>query len=159
MKSTEYIEWDKLEQIPFCLCRIAEDEENYYFLITCAEEITNHEEQDTSWMNLLLGIAGSADPSFGEYQYAVNRNPGNGLTSVERSKGGYVWEEVGTAKYSVNGKYLQIAVPKVLIGCKAGDTIVFKVTDHITSPSDIMDYYVSGDSAPIGRLSYTYKGI
>ncbi|MEO4719772.1 exo-poly-alpha-D-galacturonosidase, partial [Phocaeicola vulgatus] len=26
MKSTEYIEWDKLEQIPFCLCRIAEDE-------------------------------------------------------------------------------------------------------------------------------------
>lgn len=24
----EYIEWDKLEQIPFCLCRIAEDEEN-----------------------------------------------------------------------------------------------------------------------------------
>ena len=28
MKSTEYIEWDKLEQIPFCLCRIAEDEEN-----------------------------------------------------------------------------------------------------------------------------------
>lgn len=139
--------------------RIAEDEENYYFLITCAEEITNHEEQDTSWMNLLLGIAGSADPSFGEYQYAVNRNPGNGLTSVERSKGGYVWEEVGTAKYSVNGKYLQIAVPKVLIGCKAGDTIVFKVTDHITSPSNIMDYYVSGDSAPIGRLSYTYKGI
>ena len=36
MKSTEYIEWDKLEQIPFCLCRIAEDEENqeidvYYY--------------------------------------------------------------------------------------------------------------------------------
>ncbi len=28
MKSMEYIEWDKLEQIPFCLCRIAEDEEN-----------------------------------------------------------------------------------------------------------------------------------
>lgn len=37
MKSTEYIEWDKLEQIPFCLCRIAEDEENqeidvYYWI-------------------------------------------------------------------------------------------------------------------------------
>ena len=32
MKSTEYIEWDKLEQIPFCLCRIAEDEENQFII-------------------------------------------------------------------------------------------------------------------------------
>ena len=28
MKSTEYIEWDKLEQITFCLCRIEADDEN-----------------------------------------------------------------------------------------------------------------------------------
>ena len=31
-----------------------------------------------------------------------------------------------------------------------------KVADNVTHGDDIMDYYVSGDSAPIGRLSYEY---
>ena len=33
----------------------------------------------------------------------------------------------------------------------------FKVSDHVLDQFDIMDYYISGDSAPIGRLSYKYN--
>ena len=57
----------------------------------------------------------------------------------------------------MNGKYLQIAIPKTLLGLNDSFTLKVKVTDHITHPEDIMDYYVSGDSAPIGRLSYKWK--
>lgn len=139
--------------------RVAEDAENYYFLIACADEITVFEQGDMSWMNLLVGINGSEAAAFEGYQYVINRSPSSGETSVERSKGGYAWETIGSAKYSLQGKYLQIALPKALLDVRSGGTLLLKVTDHITSPSDIMDYYVSGDSAPIGRLSYTYRGL
>jgi hypothetical protein len=33
----------------------------------------------------------------------------------------------------------------------------FKIADNVTRYGDIMDYYVNGDSAPIGRLSYSYQ--
>ena len=36
-------------------------------------------------------------------------------------------------------------------------TINFKVADNISVQSDIMNYYVTGDSAPIGRFNYTYN--
>ena len=28
MKSMQYIDWDNLKNIPFCLCQVVEDEEN-----------------------------------------------------------------------------------------------------------------------------------
>ena len=36
------------------------------------------------------------------------------------------------------------------------ELVYFKVADHVTHPDDIMDYYVSGDVAPLGRLGYGY---
>ena len=49
-------------------------------------------------------------------------------------------------------------MPLKALGLKDSKSLSLKVkvTDHITNPQDIMDYYVSGDSAPIGRLSYDY---
>ena len=34
--------------------------------------------------------------------------------------------------------------------------VAVKVTDNIQDISDAMDFYVSGDSAPIGRYAYGY---
>ena len=52
---------------------------------------------------------------------------------------------------------MQIAVPMTALGITDGEpTFSFKVSDNVTKYDDIMDYYVSGDSAPIGRLSYRY---
>ena len=50
-----------------------------------------------------------------------------------------------------------VAVPLSALGLTAESChIEFKVSDNVTKCDDIMDYYVSGDSAPIGRLSYSY---
>lgn len=133
------------------------DNDNVYILVSTAEEITKHEAGDLTWMNVLIGVEGSDAPSFEGFQFVVNRTPDGAVTSVEKSLGGYSFETIGQAKCSVQGKYLQLSVPKALLGVGDSFTLKIKATDHITHPEDIMDYYVSGDSAPIGRLGYTWK--
>ena len=50
-----------------------------------------------------------------------------------------------------------VCVPLSSIGKSANKlAIEFKVSDNVTNQDDIMDYYVTGDSAPIGRLSFSY---
>mgnify|MGYP007049601001 FL=1 len=50
-----------------------------------------------------------------------------------------------------------LSVPLKALGLSADNCFVqLKVADNVQNPGDIMDYYVTGDSAPIGRLSYTY---
>ena len=44
------------------------------------------------------------------------------------------------------------------LGIKEGDfTVDFKIADGISDSSDIMNFYLDGDSAPIGRLNYRYN--
>ena len=137
--------------------RLAHDDSNVYLLVTAVENITVHEAGDLSWMNILLGVEGREDPAFEGFHYVINRTPEKEKASIEKSTGGYNFVAAGQAEYSVSGKYLQIAIPKSALGLGENFTLKIKVTDHITHPEDIMDYYVSGDSAPIGRLAYSWK--
>ncbi|MBE7067139.1 MAG: hypothetical protein E7385_06270 [Ruminococcaceae bacterium] len=62
---------------------------------------------------------------------------------------------IGLAPYTVSGKLMQIQIPKEIIG--DNKAFYFKVADGVDSPDDIMSYYESGCSMPVGRLSYIYK--
>ena len=53
---------------------------------------------------------------------------------------------------SINGKVMQLAIPRSLVEANDNVDIEFKICDNITHPDDVMDYYISGDSMPIGRL-------
>jgi len=140
--------------------RVANDADNLYFLIAADKPITAHTAGDVAWMNLLINVEGDEGASFEGFQYIINRDPGKNTTSVERSDGGYNFTNIGTAACVLSGKYLQISVPRELLGIKDGGfTITFKAADNVAKPDDILEYYVSGDSAPIGRLAYTYSGI
>jgi hypothetical protein len=135
--------------------KVLHDEDNLYFRIETAEDMTEYQEGDTGWMNILIGT--NEGKSFSGYQYIVNRSPGDGKTSVEKSKGGYDWENAGSADYRSDGNVLFIKIPRSVLGIGGGaPNITFKVCDNVTKKDDIMDYYVSGDCAPIGRLSYRY---
>lgn len=137
--------------------RLAYDDDNVYLMVSTKEKITAYEKGDLSWMNVLIGIEGVTGNSFEGYQFVVNRTPNGKKTSLEKSTGGYNFETVGEVDFKVGGKYMQIAIPKTMLDLGDHFTLKLKVTDHITNPADIMDYYVSGDSAPIGRLNYTWK--
>ena len=38
-----------------------------------------------------------------------------------------------------------------------GGDFYFKVADGVADPAEIMDYYATGRSLPMGRLSYLYQ--
>lgn len=137
---------------------ITHDANNLYLKVVTKDAITAYNGTDKNWMNVFIKTSEDIANSFGGYQYVINRTPNaNGKTSVEKSTGGYAWQTAGEASYTVSGNVMQISIPLSALGLTKDNCYVqFKVTDNVTKYDDIMDYYVTGDSAPIGRLSYTY---
>ena len=127
------------------------------FEVRTASDVIPYAQGDLNWMNILVKTDDSSDKAF-EYDYVINRYPTvNGVTSVERicADGRKVLS--GKASYSVSGDILRVTVPCGALGLEAGDVhFGFKVADNVADPDDIMEYFVSGDSAPIGRLSFDY---
>ena len=108
-------------------------------------------------MNVLIGV-GEEEGGFNGFGYLLNRKPGtDGKTSLEKSSGGYRWQNAGEAEYAVHGNVILYKVPLSALGLNKNNCYIrFKVCDNVTKPDDIMNYYVSGDCAPIGRLAYSY---
>jgi hypothetical protein len=78
-------------------------------------------------------------------------------TSVEVCRGGWQWRQIGTAAYRVEGRQLQIAVPRRLLGLPPGNlALEFKWIDNAQRPGDILNAYIDGDAAPDGRFRYHY---
>lgn len=138
--------------------RVTHDNDYIYFRVETDGDITPWESGKTNWMNLFIGIEGSKKPAFENYQFVVNRNPaGNNKTSLEASKGGYDFEKVQDIDYLVSVNVIQFAVPRAALGIGNDAVLYFKAADSIEHQDDIMDYYVSGCSVPMGRLSYLYE--
>ena len=108
-------------------------------------------------MNIMINTV-SEETGFCGYDYFINRTPSNdGTTSVERASGGYNFTDAGKAEYKVFGNVMVVTVPLETLGLTSNSCYIrFKVADNVQNPEDIMNYYISGDSAPIGRLSYSY---
>ena len=136
---------------------VSESADAVTFEVRTASDVVPYAQGDLNWMNILVRTDDSSDKAF-EYDYVINRYPTvNGVTTVERicADGRKVLS--GKATYSVSGDILKVTVPFEALGLEAGDVhFGFKVADNVADPDDIMEYYVSGDSAPIGRLSFDY---
>lgn len=137
--------------------KVVHNSSDLFIYVKTQDDITAYNGTDTNWMTVLVGTD-SDDESFENYQFIINRNPKeDGTTSVEKSKGGFNWASAGSAEYRLYGNVIVYKIPLSLLGLDADNChIRLKVTDNVTNPSDIMDYYISGDCAPIGRLSYSY---
>ena len=137
------------------LIKVCEDAENLYFYIKTKEDITSYEKGDATFMNVLIHTSDEL-PSFEDYNFILNRTLENGKGSIEKSLGGFSFEKVGESEVYIQGNVMTMKVPRSALGLEANSDMYFKVADHVTHPDDIMDYYVSGDVAPLGRLGYGY---
>jgi len=138
------------------LARAAHDADKLYFYVECAENITP--DTEGAWMRLLLNTAEDADAWEG-YAYILNRETAGVL---ERSRGGWNWEQVGEVDYAVTGKVLQVCIPKTALGITGDDFVLrFKWADNNlleneSGEVDILDFYQFGDAAPGERYQYRY---
>ncbi len=144
--------------------KVAYDTDYIYFMVETKEALTAS--SDSAWMRLLL----DTDPTgvsknWEGFEYIINRTSPSGTDAViERSIGGWAFEQAGTAKFSVSGTRLQIAVPRDVLGLTDKDSLSlnFKWADNTVHPDtgkdsgDIMDYYLYGDVAPGGRFMYAF---
>jgi hypothetical protein len=153
--------------------RVARDGENVYFYVECFENITPY--TDPLWMNLYID-ANQENQGWESFDFVLNKTaPTADKATLERFTGnGYETETVGEVEYSVNGKYMQVKIPKAMLGLDGYDfTINFAWTDNVhdeadAAPADgtdykytkfsgdIMDFYISGDVAPGGRFKFSY---
>lgn len=136
--------------------KVVHNSKNIYFYVQTKENITEHVEGDLNWMNILIST-GKNDKTFEGYDFIINRNPNNGVSSVEKSTGGYNFSKVGECKYVVLNNVIVYSIPLERLGLNDDNCYIkFKVFDNVTEPENILNFYISGDSAPIGRLSFSY---
>lgn len=127
--------------------KIIHDKQNVYFLINTSEDITEYQAGDDSWMNVRL----ETDTA----EYLINRRPDGGKTTVERiDANGLI--QAGSADYTVFGNNLILSVPRSALDLTENAKFRFKVSDNVTAPDDVMNFYTTGDSMPVGRLKFTY---
>ena len=154
--------------------QVARDDDMVYFMVECAEDITPY--TDPLWMVLYIDCDQN-NQGWETFDYVINKtSPSATHAAVEKFVDGYESEIVGTVKYTVNGRYMQVAVPKSMLGLEGYDfTINFAWTDNVhdwddhgnvsdadgtlvynTFSGDILDFYTSGDVAPGMRFKYSY---
>lgn len=136
---------------------VASDDKNLYIRVVTAEDITDYNGSDKNWMNLFIRTDKAGNDTFGGFNFVVNRSPDGSVTSLERSLGGYNFEKVTDVRYKKIGNSVSFEIPLPALGITAdGPSVWIKATDNVTNYSDIHDYYVSGDCAPLGRFAYAY---
>ncbi len=153
--------------------RVARDEEFVYFYVECNEDITPY--TDPLWMVLYID-SDQENQGWETFDYVLNKTSPSATKAVlEKFTGdGYATETVGEVDYTVNGKYMQVKVPKSMLNLSDYDfTINFSWTDNVHDEDDagewgdsayqytkfsgdIMDFYISGDVAPGARFKYSY---
>ncbi|MBP5269377.1 MAG: hypothetical protein ILO42_00300 [Clostridia bacterium] len=139
--------------------RVAQDDDCFYFMFKASKNIRAREDGDTAWMNLFLSAAGSAGGWEG-FGFVIGRaDAGDGRLTVEKLNPDFTSEKIGEAEYRIDGRVMQLKIPREAIGVPAGDNrLDFKLADGVENPSDVMDYYCTGLSFPLGRLRCRYLG-
>ncbi len=140
--------------------RVSRDAENLYFRVKCAAPITPREGE--GWMTLLLDTDRQKSTGWEGYDFVIGRLPGKqNRAPVERyvrtaEPGSFTWESVGTAIYRLSGDTLTLSVPRALVALEGKLNFEFKWSDNMQEPT-VMDFYVNGCAAPIGRFNYLFK--
>ena len=139
--------------------RVTSDEGYFYFFVETEDDITAREAGDTGFMNLFIGKGALALKGFNGYEFVIGRQEKDGRLSVEKLSSDYSGKNAGEADFRIVGNKMMIRVARSVLGIAAGDNnLYFKMADGIEKADDIMDYYVSGKSFPVGRLSFRYLG-
>lgn len=134
--------------------KVSFDSESLYFLIRTDGEIT--EPKGENWMNLFLGTGSPAQKGWEGYEYVVNRSRNGNIADIEILSADFSGKKCAEAEFVCDGDTLQIKIPRKDVGLAEKNAFYFKIADDVETPSDIMSYYTSGSSMPMGRLSYQY---
>lgn len=138
--------------------KVTYDAEYVYFRIETVDDITPY--TDPAWMRILIDTDSTGKSANWEgFEYIINRNSASAsAVKVEKSTGGWNFEETGTAEYTVSGNVMQLAIPRSALDLAEVEEVHFnfKLSDNMQTDGDIMDFYQNGDVAPGGRFMFVF---
>ncbi len=147
--------------------KVAFDDDYIYFMAETLQDLTDS--GDPAWMRLLIDtdFTGVSENWEG-FEYIINRvSPTGSEAVVEKADGkGWSFVQSGTARFSVQGNRLQLAVPREALGMSKGGEVPafhFKWADNTRADGaaedsgDILDFYQYGDVAPGGRFMFAFR--
>lgn len=141
----------------FVRLKVAYDPNYVCFYTETRNVITSRKQPN--WM--LLFIDADCNPSTGwhGYDYLVNyKVTGPTTTSLMRTSSGWDWKQVSTVRYQVAGNKMEIRIPRRELGLSGKKVkLDFHWADNIQKTDDIIEFAVSGDSAPDRRFNYHFE--
>ena len=141
----------------FVRSKVTYDAKNVYFYIETKDDITKY--TDPNWMLLFINADQDSKTGWEGYNYLINYKVIDAnTTTIMKTDNGWNWEKVGEVSYAVKGNKMELAIPREFLG-KPGKSKVsfdFKWADNIQKPNDIIEFSISGDSAPDRRFNYRY---
>lgn len=142
----------------FRTLKIAHDDQNLYVYARTSEPITPH--TDSCWMWLLIDVSGSDKANWEGFQFLLNHEViGPNSTWLSKCKGGWSWEPCERIPYQVKENEFHAVLPRRVLGLDTESfALEFKWMDNSQSPGDMLDTYLHGDTAPIGRFRFRYEG-
>jgi len=144
----------------FVAAKVTRDAQSLYFYIETADPITAP--IGPGWMTLLIDLDRDKSTGWEGYDYAVNRlEPAGNQATLERSREGWNWSEVGKVVFRVEASQMELRIPRSLLALPSNGPLdfEFKWIDNVPLSGDILDFYLYGDVAPGGRFNYRYEEI
>lgn len=141
----------------FITSKTAYDDNHIYFYAETMHPISEH--TDSNWMLLYIDSDMNHSTGWEGYDYLVNSEViGPNVTTLKFTASGSSWTTVNSGiAYAVSGNEIEIRLPRSDIG-QTGQHVAFDFhwADNIQKQFDIIEFAVSGDSAPDRRFNYRY---
>lgn len=150
VRYTQAAPLSKLQEI-----RVANDAQNIYIYLKGYDKFRDYNESE-NWLNIFVGTGEPAIKEWESYEYVVGRKIVNSEASVDKFNNGFSATSNGKARFLQSNDVIQLSIPRSAIGLSNGGKFYFKAAMDVAGPSLIMNYYQSGSSMPMGRLSYMY---
>ncbi len=137
--------------------RVTYDQNNLYFFVKTAGDITPHTDPD--WMYLLLDIDRNKGTGWEGYDFLVNHDVISESVTTLKRWNGIEWSDPVQIDYAVNGNGLELSIPKEALSVPGENMpeFYFKWADNAGSLSDITDFFLYGDVAPDRRFNFNFS--
>lgn len=144
----------------FVRLKVAYDDDFIYFYAETKGKISSY--KHPNWMLLFIDSDCNSSTGWQGYDYLINASVINShTTTLKRNTGGCNWETVSKIPYRVSGNKMEIKVPRRDIDQSGRPAVFFEFhwADNIQKLGDIIEFSVSGDSAPNRRFNYRFSNV
>jgi hypothetical protein len=137
--------------------KVARDAKYLYFYAETKANLTPA--TDPNWMLIFIDSDRNPATGWNGYDYLINRPVlDSRTTTLCKWAGNNGWKRAATLSYLAAGNKLELRVPRAVLGLAAKPIAIdFHCADNIASLDDIIQFSLTGDSAPDRRFNYRYQ--